>query len=361
VVGSHWVGVFFGSPDAVASATNTPLETGPVPALFSVFAQPWLNFGPFGVALFFLVSGLAIPISLGNHTRGRFIVARALRIFPTYMIGLAIGTAAVTASALYWGLPMPFGVVAVAINGLLVFDLMGRASIDLVNWTLATELKFYLLMMLTAPLIRRGSLGALFTLAFATLGYNLVWGARGFGWLQDRFFGPFSMASLEALSVGYMLIGVMFSYHVRGQIASGRAWLVGAALGVMFAAGWLSSVSAAQFAAIAINYLSALMLFTALYLARGRIRSFAPLEFLASISFPLYAIHSLLGYCLLKLLMLSSPIPYYPALALTFVIVVGVATLLSVTIERRSINIGRRLSVKPPPVVMRKLKPASAG
>ena len=83
VVGSHWVGVYFGSPDSVAAATATPLETGPVPALFGVFAQPWFNFSPFGVALFFLISGLVIPISLDNHNRAGFTLARALRIFPT--------------------------------------------------------------------------------------------------------------------------------------------------------------------------------------------------------------------------------------------------------------------------------------
>ena len=44
-----------------------------------------------------------------------------------------LSAAAVFASATYWGLPMPFGRLALAINGLLIFDIMGRASIDLVN------------------------------------------------------------------------------------------------------------------------------------------------------------------------------------------------------------------------------------
>eukprot|EP01037_Dinobryon_pediforme_P010801 gene10802-10879_t len=272
VVGSHWVGVHFADPKAFAQATATPFETGPVSDLFGVFSQPWFNFGPFGVALFFLISGLVIPISLGSHTRKSFLVARLMRIYPTYVAGLAIGAAAVFASARYWGLPMPFGWSLLAMNAALVMDLVGRVSIDLVNWTLATELKFYVLMLLAAPLIRRGSLAALFCLAALTLGYNLIWSAHGFGRLQDRYAGPFGMASLEALSVGFMLIGVVFSYHVRGQIGGAAAILAVALLFAMFGYGWQHSVAGPGLWPVGVNYLQGLMVFTTAYLARGWFR-----------------------------------------------------------------------------------------
>lgn len=347
VVGSHWVGVYFGSPGAVSQATATPLLVGPIPSLFAVFAQPWLNFGPLGVALFFLISGLVIPISLGNHTRLGFLLARGLRIYPTYIASLALAAAGVWLSAHWWGLPMPFGRLALAINGLLIFDLLGRPTIDLVNWTLVVELKFYLLMMIAAPLIRRGDLRAVFAIAALTLGFNLIWSQHGFGFLQDRFSAQFGMTSLEALSVSFMLVGVVFSYHVRGHITSGRAVVAGLGLFGMFVAGWLVSVSADQFPNIAANYLYALLLFSVAYLARARFRPFAPLDFFARISFPLYAIHSLLGYCMLKLLMLSAGFAYLPALAVTFAVVVGVAAALSASVERWSIATGRRLAPRP--------------
>jgi len=46
--------------------------------------------GTFGVALFFLISGFVIPISLEKIGGVRFLTARFFRIFPTYIVGFSI-------------------------------------------------------------------------------------------------------------------------------------------------------------------------------------------------------------------------------------------------------------------------------
>ena len=68
------------------------------------------------------------------------------------------------------------------------------------------------------------------------------------------------------------------------------------------------------------------------------------LDFVAAISFPLYLVHALIGFSLLKLLMLSGHMAYLPALAVTLPVVLLVATLLHVTVEVRSIAMGRLLA-----------------
>lgn len=344
VVASHLVGVFWAAPAQVAAVTATPLQTGQPPGLLSLFTAPWLNFGPLGVAVFFLISGLVIPISLEAHDRKSFVIARVLRIFPTYIAGLALCALAIWLNARAWGLPLPFGPGGLAVNGLLVFDLLGRPSVDLVNWTLATELKFYLVMVLAAPWIRKGDLRALFAIALAVLVFNITLHQKGFAFLNGRLAAQLGMASLEGVFLIFMLIGVVFSFHVRGQIPGRRALLAGAGLGVLFLIAWRYSAIDDEFPRVTANYGYALLIFGLAYGLRDRFRAFWPLDVLAAISFPLYVLHSLLGYSLLKLFMLKFQLGYYPALAASLALVLLAATALHRLVERPSIQAGRRLA-----------------
>ena len=77
------------------------------------------------MALLFFICGLVIPISLGDHFIAGFIPARALRIFSTYVTGRLLTAAAVCASDACLGMPMAPGGLTLAINGLLILDIMG--------------------------------------------------------------------------------------------------------------------------------------------------------------------------------------------------------------------------------------------
>jgi peptidoglycan/LPS O-acetylase OafA/YrhL len=106
VVGIHLTGVYWTAPQLVADATFSAPHTGPWPFFAPWLSTPWLNLGPFGVALFFLISG--------------FVIAEV-------------------------------------------------SSIDFVNWTLIVEIKFYVLMALLIGAVRRGSLIVLFAVAACIL------------------------------------------------------------------------------------------------------------------------------------------------------------------------------------------------
>ena len=154
---SHLIGVFWVLRDFAALATATPVQPGPNPPLVALVSHPWFNLGPFGVGVFFLISGLVIPFSLQRHSGGGFLLARLLRIYPTYVAALLIEVAVVYGNGMFWQRPFPYDAWTVVANCLLIQDLVGRPSIDLVNWTLCVELRFYLVVALVAGAVRRGS------------------------------------------------------------------------------------------------------------------------------------------------------------------------------------------------------------
>lgn len=344
VVVSHLVGAFWGLRDFIGLATSSPVPTAEPPPIFTLVSSPWFNFGPFGVGIFFLVSGLVIPISLGAHTRRSFILARVLRIYPTYLAALLIEVAVLHLDARYWGRPFPYSDWQIASNALLIHTAVGQPIVDLVNWTLCIELKFYLLMTLLAPLVRRGSLAALFTVAGTILGAHIAV-ASGLPGAQVLV-GPgfWQATSYESLFLVLILVGVLFSFHHHGQLSTWGLVVSAAAMFATFLACWPLSSIKAQFPVVTLNYLYGLVLFSLLYGLRRHVRRLVILDFFAAISFPLYLVHALVGLSLLKWFMLVCDIGYTLALALTFTLLVALATLLHLTVEKRTTALGRDLS-----------------
>lgn len=344
VVLSHLIGVFWAERGIVAAATSSPAQPGDAPGIFWLAAHPWFNFGPFGVAVFFLISGLVIPISLGVHSRRSFLLARALRIYPTYLVALAINLGIVWVGAHYWGLPFGISFRTILANALLVQDVLAWPSIDLVNWTLCIELKFYILMAVLAPAIRNGSVAVLFAVALGALALNLAASTPLFGPVTKARHGFIGLMSRESFYVVFMLVGVLFNYRLRGLLRLPAFLASIAGLFLLFVACWRSSALAGQYPVVTVNYAYALALFGALFLLRQRVRGTWPLDALAAVSFPLYLIHSLVGWSLLKVLMLEGGLGYVAALAITVPAVLALAATLHVGVERWSVARGKRLS-----------------
>jgi peptidoglycan/LPS O-acetylase OafA/YrhL len=343
VAGSHLVGVFWAMRDFVGLATATPLQGGlPPPGLFGVFAHTYLNFGPLGVGLFFLISGLVIPISLDQHSRASFLLARLLRIYPTYLAALLIEMAVLRANAAYWGEPFPYGGWTIASNALLIYNTVGQPSIDLVNWTLCVELKFYLLMLLMASRIRRGSAASVLLMGCVLVAANvaIAWPPLAAHIARPDLVETFST---ESVFIVFMLIGVLFNFHLRGLLPLPRLAASVAVMTGLFLASWTQSAIRAQVPVVTVNYLYALAIFAGLFFLRRHARPLPPIDFLAAISFPLYLLQSLIGYSALKLAMLRFGLSYGLALCLTLAILVGLATLLHRTVERGTIALGKRL------------------
>ena len=130
-------------------------ELGP-PAMKSLLLWPPNPYGWIGVDLFFVLSGFFIGrlvLEPAQFRPGAFFVRRALRILPAYYFSILAIVLFLQPGLLFsangwWHLTS---------HAFLFHNLLPdhHGSINGVYWTLGVEWQFYLLMLLTAPLLRR--------------------------------------------------------------------------------------------------------------------------------------------------------------------------------------------------------------
>lgn len=101
-------------------------------------ASSILKFGYLGVNFFFLLSGFVIMFSAQNRSAFGFAFARALRLYPSFILCLII-----TIVVAYFINGERFTKASVLLNMTIMNDYFGVANIDGVYWTLQAELKFY--------------------------------------------------------------------------------------------------------------------------------------------------------------------------------------------------------------------------
>jgi peptidoglycan/LPS O-acetylase OafA/YrhL len=330
VVMTHYFGTFFAEQDLLAARTFSPN--------LHLFKASWVHIfeleyqGPFGVGLFFLISGFVIPFSLRKTSLAGFLVNRALRIFPTYICCLALGTLAIYLSARYWGQPFAYDSKMLAANALLVHNLLGLTSMDAVNWTLSIEIKFYLLAALGAAALFRPSAGWL--LGFLAAAAALTWnGGHGVAVAVPLL--------MELNYIVFMLVGCVFYQHAA-QLISTRALVTRTLLIVaVFSWTWSIGPQQGQFPAVTVWYYCAYLVFGSCYALRERFRPVRVLDFLAAISYPLYCVHALFGYCALKIL-IDQGCRYGVAMLITLPCTIALAYAVHRTVENGSNALGRR-------------------
>jgi peptidoglycan/LPS O-acetylase OafA/YrhL len=346
VVFSHLVGVYWFEPEAVTMVTGAPWDSAPRPPAAAMLDLLPFNPGPLGVALFFLISGFVIPFSFRHHDRRSFLLARALRIYPTYLVALLLGLAVRAASGAYWGQPFQVHPLSILANALLLHDLVGIGNLDLVNWTLVIELKFYLLFALAQPLLLRWRHGFVLGLAMLALGINLA-AALAMPTLPGRM--GFALAGLaqEAMFLPFMLLGTLFYLRMQGEL--GRLALAGgSAFGLaLFLLSWRYGPRDSTYDSAAVSYVWGWAIFTLCFLLRARVAPLAVLHGLAQVSYPLYLVHSIIGFVLLRLLTQQFGLGYGQALALAVLVALGLAWTLHRLVERHSIAWGKALGRAP--------------
>jgi peptidoglycan/LPS O-acetylase OafA/YrhL len=131
----------------------------------------WFIYGRFGVVVFIVLSGFSLALSPARRgwrlggIRG-FARRRALRILPAYYAALAFSL------AVAWLVVPPPGELvpdakSVAVNGLLVQNLVGAPTPDRSFWSIAVEAQLYVAFPLLLLMVRRW--GAMVMLATVTL------------------------------------------------------------------------------------------------------------------------------------------------------------------------------------------------
>jgi peptidoglycan/LPS O-acetylase OafA/YrhL len=246
-------------------------------------------------------------------------------------------------SSRYWNVPLQVSPTIFAYNLGLINGNFFVPSIDLVNWTLAIEVKFYLLCALMYSSIKSGRIthyigAAVVILAFCEWQQPLF---AHFGLATPSF--SYDALKTELMCIIFMLIGTCFYHHYIGNKTT-RELVVGAAsLFVLFILCWPHTSWLGQIPTVAQNYFYALVLFSLAYGFRRYARPFAPLDFVANISYSIYVLHSIIGYLTIRILM-DLKLSFPASLLGTIVFVFALSYALHKLVEMPTMRLGKRVA-----------------
>ncbi len=355
VVVSHLGYLIWRSPDMIGSLIAFP---GTAEIIRAVDFTPVTDFGiayfwgHFGVALFFLISGFVIPFSVSTMSHGGFAIARILRIWPTYLCGLALAVACVALNSALAGKVFPYSPLQVFINALIVPRWPTLTpSIDGIIWTLEIELFFYATCIVLMNSIRAFD-RRLFLLAICVV--PVAYLARLGGGILIRIGMPIYAlvywAATVPIYVCFMFCGVAFYFHYKGRLSLGGLFATQLFLILCFVTGLQIGFLAARDWAAPISYVAAYGVFASLYFSREKISALPgwtrrPFELLADISYPLYVVHGVFGYTVL-VHAVAAGVPSWAAVSIAAAAVVSLATAVHFLIELPSQSYGKALAAK---------------
>lgn len=335
----HYYITFWVRQDTAAGlARRAPFWIGDAgaPAFARVLHKIPIDFGALGVALFFLLSGYVIAISLERYSRAGFVVGRLLRVLPTYAVGYLVSCSVVA----LMGDPRHELELAAILVGMvpgLNFIVVKGVPGDGIVWTLIIEMIFYAVCLIGFHRLTRGWIGVM-TVAISCV---LVQACFKPGHLDTALGGAMYVLLLACPFLPVMLFGVVLSSLRRGSIGK-RA---GSALLVFLAATYVLLTSTSELVAAdlvnCLTYLGAMAVFTLLFWLNDRWRGASVLDYLAKISYPLYVVHPVLGYAMLWVLV-DRQVSIALALLATTTCAIGVAALIHYLVEQPSHRLGQR-------------------
>jgi peptidoglycan/LPS O-acetylase OafA/YrhL len=340
------VGFWVVNPAVAELAHTRPLAAIPHLPHLSIaryLAQYGLEGGPLGVAVFFLVSGFVIPISLEKVHWKQFLVQRVFRLYPTYWVGLTLTCGAMLLYAGVHEMPRPVHFSAYWKSLTLCRDWLWAPSLDGITWTLEIEIKFYLVCaFLSAVSSLKSARSLLASMALLALAAHLTGDLHpSLAELAPRLYRLHYVLSCAAPFLPYMYIGTCFYNHFRGYWSTAKACALAAILYILAFVNLRNSPLTDHGTYFLGSYSMALIAFTSAYLLRDRLPQSRVLDGLANISYPLYCVHGVIGYVLLSE-MTGRGLNPYAAIGLTFCIVVPCAYLVHLAVEKNSIGLGRR-------------------
>jgi peptidoglycan/LPS O-acetylase OafA/YrhL len=281
---------------------------------------PWkLEIGRYGVQLFFCISGFVIFWTLQrSKTVGDFAFSRFTRLYPAYWATLALW---LVVSVVLLGRPLWVGGYAANVTMLQTF--FGVEDIDLVFWTLAIELAFYVWM---AAFFVLGILSRMVLVAYMWLGLSAATAIAERFVPMPKWIDTYFIFS----AIPFFMAGVMFYLISREGWKRAYMAVIGCALVVAGLRGWTGFVVAA-------------VVFGVFALAiGGRLRWIVnPVSaWLGAISYTLYLTHRNLGYEILFALNRKGW-PSWASILLTIAAAFAVASLITYAIERPAMRVLR--------------------
>ncbi|MEY7909269.1 acyltransferase family protein, partial [Citrobacter cronae] len=298
------------------------------------FGMASFSYGAFGVALFFLVSGFVIPLSLTKLTKQKFgilafAISRILRIWPVYIVGFCISLIFRWFSFHNSNMLDDYTILDVLSHITLFRDWIGGIPLDGVAWTLEIEIKFYLISAIFAYATVNGKQYiTLFSISMAFICYYLKNNPESYFLLPISFLNCFQF-------IVFMTIGTNLFLLYSGVISRNKAT-------IWIAASLVSFIYVAQ-TENKVGYIIAFLVFLSCYIGRDSFTGGKITSFFAKISYPMYVVHALFGYVTMWY-MISIGINQYIALIIQVAITIYISYLIHKYVEVKSQLIGKRAS-----------------
>lgn len=343
VVFSHFFYMFWIFPQGVSALINSPTYS-PSPA--SIYYSQWIGFvpyfswGPFGVAIFFLISGFVIPFALRRAMWKEFMFNRIFRIYPTYIVGFSMSLFALYLAGKYFERPWIWSLGHVGVHYFPgIRDLFNVPMIDGIIWTLDIEMKFYVICALGLSWFRSRST-KVFTVPLVLLIATIIlWPllqskAAWFDQTTVHYYQFAVRLMVDAQFIVYMFIGVAFNYMYMGSIR--KYYGVALVASLMVAYYFMVAMGPDKLGVgLLSNYVFALIFFGFAFRFQRLFKGNKFFNFFADISYPLYVVHPIVGYVSLRVF-IDLGVSTAFSLPLVTVSAISLAWLLHRAIERPS-------------------------
>ncbi|AYG47522.1 acyltransferase [Pseudomonas sp. Leaf58] len=292
VLVSHYIGIFWLAHPEISKLMGVPeLLTFPsLPDALKLLSEYCIVFGQFGVGVFFIVSGLVIPISLKNVSWQDFILRRAIRIYPVYIVGFCIVILSIYLLSRYAGSDFKYTPGEIFAHfGVITRGPLGVDRIDGISWTLEVEIYFYLIMLATAKLLLRNGIKE-------TIAASLLVSFIAFLVMHNNKY----LLGVQIGSGLMLLLGVAFYKFINNKISKKEFILLQAILCALIPITWFCGTGITKYTQHWVyGYLLAIFTFNACFYLKDKIKDNAFLSHLADISYPIYVVHALFGYSIM--------------------------------------------------------------
>ena len=300
----------------------------------------------YGVDVFFVVSGFLIGRILLVHSSSAqllrsFYIRRFLRIIPLYYCVLCLFFTVRFMADDYPSNAIPIGSYFIFVNNF--FDVSRWSGLYEFSpyWSLAIEEQFYIASALVV--VAFGRVGVLW-LAALFIGFSMtVRGAAYLGFI-DIVWWPTTVGHADPIGIGLLVAGLVTSSAGQGWARRHLAWfdVIGVSCLLSFVvAGQFGVARSLGLGVTGISIAVACLIVRIVITGRGGPLSLGPLRRLGEMCFSLYILH--LGWDLyVEQALEAAGLPIWAAIAVSFVGLVALCSLLWRYVETPLINYGRR-------------------
>ncbi len=302
----------------------------------SNLVRDYFNIGSFAVSIFFLISGFVIAMSLNSIERKksvkRFIVKRFFRLYPTYWVSILL----IVLAAYLIKNENIYKLKDIILNFTMFQDIFKANNIDGVYWTLAIEIKFYILSALfyLFGLLKR--IKAIYTifliLSLTTLLLSYIDGNKGY----------------YNLTLSYLLLmylGTAFYYHYKKMLNREELnWMILFTI-IYFIFNALFALPRGGGELFGYSFGTIVAIFIFIFSINLKKPLSKITTFYGDISYSLYLHHQVLGYFLIDILINLGFIATVAKFT-TFIVATFLATMINRYIENPLNKLGHNLSKK---------------